>query len=102
MPDGSFELLLAAMRLGHDLADGLIRLAAASRIVWPDLPLALKKGHDLRLCVPGVGSVPPQRRLYVEMVVVVLYTACCWMAGQRLSVRRVVAPRSRPGRWCRL
>ncbi len=93
VPDGSFELLLAAMRLGHDLGDGLMRLAAASRIVWPDLPLAVRRGHDLRLRVPGTGEVPAQRRLYVEMVVVVLHTACCWMAGQKLEPRRLIAPR---------
>lgn len=93
VPDGSFELLLAAMRLGHDLGDGLVRLAAASRIVWPDLPLAVRRGHDLRLRVPGTGEVSAQRRLYVEMVVVVLHTACCWMAGQKLAPRRLVAPK---------
>ncbi len=93
VPDGSFELLLAAMRLGHDLGDGLTRLAAASRIVWPDLPLAVRRGHDLRLRVPGTGDVPAQRRLYVEMVVVVLHTACCWMAGQKLEPRRLIAPK---------
>jgi AraC-like DNA-binding protein len=93
VPDGSFELLLAAMRLGHDLGDGLTRLAAASRIVWPDLPLAVRRGHDLRLRVPGTSDVPAQRRLYVEMVMVVLHTACCWMAGQRLEPRRLIAPR---------
>ena len=92
VPDGSFELLLAAMRLGHDLGDGLMRLAAASRIVWPDLPLAVKRGHDLRLLVPGTREVSAQRRLYVEMVVMVLHTACCWMAGQKLEARRLVAP----------
>lgn len=93
VPDGSFELLLAAMRLGHDLGEGLVRLAAASRIVWPDLPLAVRRGHDLRLRVPGTGEVSAQRRLYVEMVVVVLHTACCWMAGQKLEPRRLVAPK---------
>ncbi len=93
VPDGSFALLLAAMRLGHDLGDGLARLAAASRIVWPDLPLAVRRGHDLRLRVPGTGDVPAQRRLYVEMVVVVLHTACCWMAGQKLEPRRLIVPR---------
>jgi len=93
VPDGSFELLLAAMRLGHDLGDGLTRLAAASRIVWPDLPLAVRRGHDLRLRVPGTGDVPAQRRLYVEMVVVVLHTACCWMAGQKLEPRRLIVPK---------
>jgi AraC-like DNA-binding protein len=93
VPDGSFELLLAAMRLGHDLGDGLARLAAASRIVWPDLPLTVRRGHDLRLRVPGMGEVPAQRRLYVEMVVVVLHLACCWMAGQKLEPRRLIAPR---------
>lgn len=92
VPDGSFELLLAAMRLGHDLGDGLVRLAAASRIVWPDLPLVARRGHDLRLQVPGTGSVPAQRRLYLEMVMVVLHTACCWMAGQKLQPRRMIAP----------
>lgn len=92
VPDGSFELLLAAMRLGHDLGDGLTRLAAASRIVWPDLPLTVRRGHDLRLRVPGTSDVPAQRRLYVEMVVVVLHTACCWMAGQKLEPRRLIAP----------
>ena len=92
VPDGSFALLLAAMRLGHNLGDGLARLAAASRIVWPDLPLTVRRGHDLRLRVPGTGSVPAQRRLYVEMVVVVLHTACCWMAGQKLTPRRMIAP----------
>jgi AraC-like DNA-binding protein len=93
VPDGSFALLLAAMRLGHDLGDGLARLATASRIVWPDLPLTVRRGNDLRLCVPGTDAVPAQRRLYVEMVVVVLHTACCWMAGQKLAPRRLVAPR---------
>lgn len=93
VPDGSFELLLAAMRLGQDLGEGLVRLAAASRIVWPDLPLAVRRGHDLRLRVPGTADVPMQRRLYVEMVVVVLHTACCWMAGQKLQPRRLIAPR---------
>ncbi|OYU74101.1 MAG: hypothetical protein CFE32_18865, partial [Alphaproteobacteria bacterium PA3] len=78
---------------GHDLGDGLTRLAAASRIVWPDLPLAVRRGHDLRLRVPGTGDVPAQRRLYVEMVVVVLHTACCWMAGQKLEPRRLIAPK---------
>ncbi len=93
VPDGSFALLLAAMRLGHDLGDGLVRLAIASRIVWPDLPLTVRRGHDLRLCVPGMSAVSAQRRLYVEMVVVVLHTACCWMAGQKLEPRRLVAPK---------
>ena len=93
VPDGSFELLLAAMRLGLDLGDGLLRLAAASRLGWPDLPLAVRRGHDRRLRVPGTGDVPAQRRLYVEMVVVVLHTACCWMAGQKLEPRRLIAPR---------
>lgn len=92
VPDGSFALLLAAMRLGSDLGDGLMRLAAASRIVWPDLPLAVRRSNDLRLRVPGTGDVPAQRRLYVEMVVVVLHTACCWMAGQKLEPRRLIAP----------
>jgi AraC-like DNA-binding protein len=92
VPDGSFELLLAAMRLGHDLGDGLVRLAAASRIVWPDLPIEVRRGHDLRLRVPGTADVSAQRRLYVEMVVVVLHAACCWMAGQKLAPRRLIAP----------
>ena len=56
VPYGSFGLLLAAMRLGHDLGDGLVRMASASRIVWPDLPLAVRRGQDLRLQVPGIGS----------------------------------------------
>jgi AraC-like DNA-binding protein len=93
VPDGSFELLLAAMRLGQDLGEGLARLAAASRIVWPDLPLAVRRGHDLRLQAPGVSDVPAQRRLYVEMVAIVLHTACCWMTGQKLEPRRLVAPK---------
>jgi AraC-like DNA-binding protein len=93
VPYGSFGLLLAAMRLGHDLGDGLVRMASASRIVWPDLPLAVRRGQDLRLQVPGIGSFPAQRRLYVEMVILVLHTACCWMAGQKLEPRRLIAPR---------
>lgn len=92
VPDGSFHLLLAAMRLGHDLSDGLMRLAAASRIVWPDLPLVVRQGQGLRLCVPNMADMPPQRSLYVEMVVVVIHTACCWMTGQKLQPRRLVAP----------
>lgn len=93
VPYGSFELLLASMRLGHDLGDGLVRMASASRIVWPDLPLAVRRGQDLRLQVPGIASFPAQRRLYVEMVILVLHTACCWMAGQKLVPRRLIAPR---------
>ena len=99
VPNGSFELLLAAMRLGYDLGDGLARLAAASRIVWPDMPLMVQRGHDLRLRVPGTNQVPAQRRLYVEMVLVVLHTACCWMAMPccaSASCRPKTAPRSSP------
>lgn len=92
VPDGSFHLLLAAMRLGRDLGDGLTRLAAASRIVWSDLPLEVRQGHDLRLRVTGMASASPQHSLYVEMVVVVIHTACCWMTGQHLQPRRLLAP----------
>jgi len=92
VPDGSFHLLLAAMRLGRDLGDGLQRLAAAARIVWPDLPLEVRQGHDLRLAFGGLGQVTEQRALYVEMVVVVIHTACCWMTGQRLQPCRLIAP----------
>jgi AraC-like DNA-binding protein len=92
VPDGSFHLLLAAMRLGRDLGDGLARLAAAARIVWPDLPLDVRQVHDLRLRFTGTASAGPQHNLYVEMVVVVIHTACCWMTGQHLQPRRLLAP----------
>ncbi len=92
VPNGSFELLLAAMRLGYDLGDGLARLAAASRIVWPDMPLMVQRGHDLRLRVPGTSQVTAQRRLYIELVFLVLHTACCWMAGRKLEPLRLIAP----------
>ncbi|WP_164155504.1 AraC family transcriptional regulator [Sandarakinorhabdus rubra] len=94
VPDGSFHLLLAAMRLGRDLGDGLARLAAASRIVWSDLPLEVRQGHDLRLRIAGMANASPQHSLYVEMVVVVIHTACCWMTGQHLQPRRLLAPPS--------
>lgn len=42
--------------------------------------------------MPGIGNFPAQRRLYVEMVILVLHTACCWMAGQKLAPRRLIAP----------
>lgn len=92
VPDGSFHLLLAAMRLGHDLGDGLSRLAAAARIVWPDLPLEVRHGRDLALRFAGLAGAAPQRALYVEMVVVVIHTASCWMTGRHLRPRRLVAP----------
>ncbi len=92
VPDGSFHLLLAAMRLGRDLGDGLARLAAAARIVWPDLPVEVRHGHDLRLAFRNLSGVADQHALYVEMVVVVLHTACCWMTGQQLQPRRLIAP----------
>ena len=91
VPDGSFALLLAAMRLGDTLGDGLGRLADAARIVRPDLLIASRKGRSLVISFSPGSSVPTQ--LYVELFVVVLHVASCWMTGAIFRPRAVVVPR---------
>lgn len=91
VPEGSFELLLAAMRLGTNLADGLERLAGAARILRPDLGIVVsRKRHLVLQFAPGaVRSV--QQALYVELIVVVIHAAICWMTGSVFRPRAIMA-----------
>lgn len=92
VPEGSFELLLAAMRLGTNLADGLERLASAARILRPDLGIVVsrRRRHLVLEFAPGaVRSL--QQALYVELIVVVIHAAICWMTGSVFRPRDIVA-----------
>lgn len=94
IPMGSFDLLLASMGRGRNLADGLARLATASNILWPDLHIRVARagGATLRLEGPSLGT--PAGLLYAELFAVVVHCAACWMTHARLLPERLCVPRS--------
>lgn len=94
VPIGSFDLLLASMGRGRNLADGLGRLAAASNILWPDLRIRVVRagGASLRIDGPSLGT--PSGLLYAELFSVVVHCAACWMTNKHLVPQRLSLPRS--------
>ena len=98
VPQGNFDLLMASILQGENLADGLHRLALGARILRPDLRVlcTVHSGRPhLTIDFASPGSLA--KDIYLEALMVVLHCAARWSLERPATPLRVRGPASVTG-----
>jgi len=101
VPNGNFELLMASMLQGENLADGLRRLAAGAQVVRPDLIITVSlRNGTLTLGIALQDSNTAAAMIYAEALLLVVHCALLWATGRRVVPLRVRGPQALAGFHC--